>query len=137
MVFLLALDNKNYTMTFKGNSAGVTDIIPCGDNSVSVSIWRISAADKRRLDIYEGYPKLYGKRRICALYGSRSVEGMIYVMNTENPVKIPSEAYFNTVLQGYLDFGIDAEIFLSMFQKSRDVINLKIGRCIIVDCYPC
>ncbi|MCM1525469.1 MAG: gamma-glutamylcyclotransferase [Ruminococcus sp.] len=108
---------ENYTMTFKGNGAGVADIIPCEGGSVPVGIWRISPADERRLDIYEGYPRLYGKRKIYALYGGRSVEGTVYIMNAENPVKMPSEAYFNTVLQGYLDCGIDTEIFFDFVSK--------------------
>lgn len=65
-----------YTMTFKGIGCGVADIITCKGGSVPVGIWKISEADERNLDRYEGFPRLYGKRLIHAKCGHNSVKGI-------------------------------------------------------------
>lgn len=113
---------KDHTMTFKGDNSGVADIVPCDGVCVPVGVWRISAADERRLDIYEGYPRLYGKRIIYAVCGGKPIEGMVYTMAAQKPVKLPSEAYFNTILDGYSDCGIDCEaLFNFMFKVQRSL----------------
>ena len=111
---------KDFTLTFKGDNSGVADIIPCVGGRVPVGVWRISPADERRLDIYEGFPRLYGKRTVRALCGGKPVDGMVYIMSARKPVKLPSETYFNAILDGYSDCGIDCEaLFDFMFQTKK------------------
>lgn len=117
---------KDHTLTFKGDNSGVADIIPCSGGRVPVGVWKISSADERRLDLYEGYPRLYGKRAVRAVCGGKSIDGMVYVMMAQKPVKLPSETYFNVILEGYSDCGIDCEaLFDFMFnvQKSLDFLS--------------
>ncbi|MDE5577389.1 MAG: gamma-glutamylcyclotransferase [Oscillospiraceae bacterium] len=68
---------KDHTLTFKGDNVGVADIIPCNGVSVPIGVWKISAADERRLDLYEGYPRLYGKRAVRAVCGGELVDGFM------------------------------------------------------------
>lgn len=113
---------KNYSLTFKGDNHGVADIFPCAGGRVPVGVWRISPSDERRLDVYEGYPSLYGKRTVRALCGGKYIEGTVYVMVAQKPVKLPSEAYFNTILEGYSDCGIDCEaLFDFMFNVQKSL----------------
>lgn len=78
---------------------GVADIARSNDTMhIPVGIWEIEPEDERELDIYEGYPHLYGKVKIAGI--------MTYTMNRNNISK-PSDAYFNTILEGYRDFGLD------------------------------
>ena len=117
---------KDYTMTFKGDNSGVADIIPCSGGRVPVGVWKISSADERRLDIFEGFPRLYGKRAVRALCGGKSVEGMVYTMSARKPVNLPSETYFNAILDGYSDCGIDCEpLFNFMFQTKEMLDSLS------------
>lgn len=117
---------KDHTLTFKGDNVGVADIIPCNGGSVPVGVWKISAADERRLDLYEGYPRLYGKRAVRAVCGGELVEGMVYAMAAQKPVKLPSETYFNVILDGYSDCGIDCEtLFNFMFQVQKSLEDLS------------
>ena len=113
---------ENYTMTFKGEGCGVADIIPCEGRSVPVGIWKISEFDERNLDRYEGFPRLYGKSLIHAKCGHNSVKGMVYTMAADKPVKMPSEAYFNVILQGYIDCGIDTAAFFSFVSECKQVL---------------
>ena len=110
---------EGYTMTFKGAGCGVADISQRDGRSVPVGIWKISEADERNLDRYEGFPNLYGKRIIHAKCGHNSVEGMVYIMSDKRGVCLPSERYFNVILQGYIDCEIDTERFFEFVSECK------------------
>ncbi len=113
---------SGHTLVFKGGQAGVADIIPAENESVPVAFWRISAADERRLDVYEGFPKLYKKRIVSADFNGEPLPGMVYYMAAEKAVKMPSEYYFNTILDGYLDCGIDSEPLFRFLKNTSEII---------------
>ena len=115
---------EDYTLVFKGMHKGVADIIPCPKSRVPVGVWRISCADERSLDIYEGYPTLYGKRKIYADFGGDKLCGMVYIMARDYPLKMPFEDYFNKILDGYLDCGIDTEYFFEFVKNTADNVSL-------------
>jgi len=78
---------------------GVADIAKSNDSMhIPVGIWEIEPRDEHALDVYEGYPNLYGKVKIAGI--------MTYTMNRDNISK-PSKHYFDTILEGYHDFGLD------------------------------
>ena len=72
---------------------GVADIAKSNDSMyIPVGIWEIEPRDEHALDVYEGYPNLYGKVKIAGI--------MTYTMNRDNISK-PSKHYFDTILEGY------------------------------------
>ena len=83
---------------------GVADIVKSKDPNMvlPVGIWEIEPADEYELDIYEGYREngkgLYDKIEVCGV--------MTYQM-TRRDIAAPNQGYFNTILQGYHDFGLD------------------------------
>lgn len=79
---------------------GVADIMKSKDPNmyIPVGIWEIQPEDEASLDIYEGYPRLYGKINVCGI--------MTYQMHTDR-IATPSTSYFNSILEGYRDFGLD------------------------------
>lgn len=82
---------------------GVANIIK-GHHSVAlpVGIWEITDDCERSLDIYEGFNPDGG-----GLYRKEKVAGcMTYVMN-RGIISPPHKSYFNTILEGYHDFGLD------------------------------
>lgn len=107
--FLGAGKLDGYTLVFRGNSRGVANIEPCAGKFVPIGIWMIETADEAALDVYEGFPRLYGKQNISVNFGGRETNVMVYIMSAELPLRIPSEEYFNAILTGYLDCGIDSE----------------------------
>lgn len=55
---------NGYELLFKGSLTGCyATIEKKADAFVPVVLWRISAADERRLDAYEGFPRFYYKKR--------------------------------------------------------------------------
>ena len=98
---------KGWELKFRG----VADIEQSDNAEVPIGLWKITQACEHALDIYEGYPHLYGKQ-ICTVksikekLGSDSV--MIYMMNREE-VYPPSMPYLDCIMQGYEDFGLDVD----------------------------
>ena len=83
------------------------DHIACG-------IWKITKACERSLDIYEGYPNLYGKTKF-KLDDGREV--MTYYMNT-GYTEPPTKEYLKTIIEGYNDFNLPIE-FLNKFLEAK------------------
>lgn len=79
---------------------GVADIKKSKDPNMllPIGIWEIEPEDEKALDAYEGYPNLYGKRTVAGI--------MTYTMHTDI-IAPPSTSYFNTILEGYRNFGLD------------------------------
>ena len=48
-----------------------------------VIVWKIDAADEKRLDRYEGYPDMYDKTDIIITVNSKRISAMAYVMTDE------------------------------------------------------
>lgn len=63
----------------------------------------ISEADKIALDNYEGFPKLYRKEMFDITINGTSRQALVYIMNDGAGKALPSEPYFNCVLDGYVD----------------------------------
>ncbi len=120
--FLGTSEITDRTLIFRGRYAGVADIIPHPGGTVPVGIWRISEADERNLDDYEGFPNLYGKQTLPFKLDGKKL-GMAYSMITEHIVRMPTENYFNTILQGYIDCGIDTEKFFEFVNNTADIIK--------------
>ena len=86
---------QNWRLVFRG----VADIEPTKDNSLlPVGIWEITKECEKSLDIYEGFPHLYRKITVNGM--------MTYTMNRKD-VSVPSLHYFDCILEGYKDFGLD------------------------------
>ena len=54
---------EGYRLAFRmnGGGHGVATILPEPDSFVDGVLWRISERDEQSLDLYEGFPRLYGK----------------------------------------------------------------------------
>ena len=88
----------------------VADIERCEKSSVPIGVWKITNDCERKLDVYEGYPSLYGKEflnidGIKGAFGTSQL--MIYTMNDQNRIGNPSPSYYETIANGYEDFDID------------------------------
>lgn len=88
---------------------GVADIEPHEGSTLAVGLWNITEPDEENLDIYEGYPRLYRKEDILGM--------MTYRMNSSEIVP-PYEDYFNTILQGYKDFGLNTDLLYEALDDS-------------------
>ena len=104
---------EDYTLVFRGSKTGAyATVIPKKGDYVPVVVWKISEADERSLDRYEGFPTFYYKKTLPVLYdGHFYLDAMVYIMFDEAKPGIPSMTYLETCSHGYLDNGLDMTKF--------------------------
>ncbi len=83
-------------------------------DTVPVLLWEIADEDWARLDRYEGFPKYYVKETVIVYrYDDNDCcheeEAIVYVMSSifSEKYSFPKEDYFNIILEGYEENGID------------------------------
>lgn len=97
---------RDWRLTFRG----CADIEPHPGASVHGALWQISKDDEINLDMFEGAPYFYRKERLrVGTYAQLGVpEAMVYIMNPSpyDDFSLPSQGYFDTLLQGYEHFDL-------------------------------
>ena len=99
---------RNWRLMFKGSLTGSYATIEKEKGlMVPVLLWRISAADEKRLDRYEGFPSFYYKKTVmvadvAAVNASWSpkngrCKGMAYIMHEERTLGLPSHSYYGVL----------------------------------------
>lgn len=112
---------NDYELLFKGSKTGCyATIEPKKGSKVPVLVWSISAEDEASLDMYEGFPTFYYKKKLdvdVKLFGKDAPaasagkhKAMVYIMDERRVFGTPSFSYYNTLRRGYKDFGFDLNI---------------------------
>ena len=117
---------KGWRLMFKGSQSGNYATIEKEEGcTVPVVAWAISELDEERLDRYEGWPSFYVKETVEFEYiGDRpgrrvKGEGMVYIMPPENStLGLPSQRYFDVLVEGYHRFGLDLNILYEALDYS-------------------
>lgn len=112
---------NGYKLVFRGWAGhAYATIEQDADSKVPVVLWEIETADELALDKYEGFPLLYHKENFKVKTNrNKTVTGMAYIMNGYE-LNLPSEDYFQTILDGYTDNGIDTEpLFAAMYDSKK------------------
>lgn len=104
---------KDFELEFRG----VATIVPKENSSVPVLIWELDERDLPTLNKYEGWPRLYRQEKMNFELNGRSCEGMVYLMN-RGEISPPSNTYFNTILQGYRENGMDESYLQTALENS-------------------
>ena len=82
---------------------GVATIEFKKESTVAGAIYGISESDELALDRYEGFPKYYTKK----FFKYRGELIMFYTLPSyKAKISMPSMRYFNTIEQGYKDWGL-------------------------------
>ena len=102
---------EGYELQFKGEpTCAFATIAPKENASVPVAVWEIQPRDEMALDRYEGYPSHYFKQNVPVQLGGEEVGAMVYIMNLKRQFGMPSPHYYQTVLEGYHDCGLDTDV---------------------------
>ena len=102
---------SDYELQFKGQpNCAFATIAPKEGAFVPVAVWEISKQNEQALDRYEGYPSHYFKQNIPVQLDGEEVNAMVYIMNLKMKFGLPSPYYYQTVLEGYHDCGLDTEV---------------------------
>lgn len=104
---------KNFELEFRG----VATIVSKENASVPVLIWELDERDLPTLNRYEGYPRLYRQEKMNFELNGQSYEGMAYLMN-HGEISPPSQQYYNTILQGYKENGLDESYLQKALENS-------------------
>jgi hypothetical protein len=118
---------KGWRLMFKGSQSGNYATIEKEEGcTVPVVAWGISELDEERLDRYEGWPSFYVKETVEFEYiGDRpgrrvKGEGMVYIMPPDNStLGLPSQRYFDVLVEGYHRFGLDLKILYEALDYSK------------------
>lgn len=101
----------------KDDDEAFATIEPYKNGRVPVVIWDIKPSDEEALDVYEEYPLLYRKEVIKAELEGEELEAMVYIMNGDRALGKPSQRYYETIRQGYIDNGIDVKILDNFLEQ--------------------
>lgn len=119
---------KDYRLLFKGSKTGAYLTIEKAEGEiVPVGIWEINEMDEQHLDWYEGYPMFYFKQNMKVdLYDNNDkyiakLDAMVYIMQTDRHIAIPSQRYVQVCEKGYQDFGLNTKTLEQAYTYS--VIN--------------
>lgn len=110
----------NTRLVFKGSKTGsYLTIEPCEGTKTPIGIWKITAADERALDHYEGFPQFYRKESINL--GKHT--GIIYIMNDVGGYGLPSDYYMDVCKRGYEDFGFDTDVLYKAYFDTKELMK--------------
>jgi len=106
-----ALKLPEWRLVFRG----VADIEPAGkEDFVLGALFEITPDCERRLDRYEGFPSLYRKELFLVDIEGETHDVMFYRMNNTY-VDVPSDHYFQSIADGYIDWGLDEKPLTAAF----------------------
>ena len=103
---------EGYELQFKGAPYGAFATICAKEGAaVPVAVWSLQNRDEKALDIYEGVKAgHYFKNEIPVQLGDQIKLALVYIMNPEAQFGIPSQRYYNAVLEGYENCKLDPHI---------------------------
>ena len=104
---------KDFELEFRG----VATIVPKENASVPVLIWEFDERDLPTLNQYEGWPRLYRQEKMEFELNGKTFEGMAYLMNY-GKIAPPSQEYYNTILRGYRENGLDESFLQKALENS-------------------
>lgn len=121
---------KGWRMEFRGSTGnGVATIVKTDDETQTVpcALWRTTGLCEEALDRYEGFPRLYRKEAIRCVLDGKEVEAYVYIMNDVCDIARPSLYYYNTIAEGYRNFGFDKMILDKFVEATLREIENKNG----------
>lgn len=104
---------KDFELKFRG----VATIVPKENASVPILIWELDERDLPTLNQYEGWPRLYRQEKMEFELKGKTFEGMAYLMNY-GEISLPSQQYYNTILQGYRENRLDESYLQKALENS-------------------
>lgn len=86
---------------------GVADAVYSVGDTLQCVLWDITDECEAALDILEGYPYFYDKKKVKVQFMNVSEEAMMYYMLADYSIGNPSSSYLRLLEEGYSDHGLD------------------------------
>ncbi len=98
----------DYDLTF--DKRGYANIIPYPGKYVWGLLWRIDENCLKALDIYEGYPTLYGRQTVTVELGPDNIAALVYIEPADQSGGQPGRAYLEgKVIPGAKEHNLPSE----------------------------
>lgn len=130
-VYVGTAEVEGYGLLFKGSLTGSYLTVEKKEGGrVPVLVWRISEADERNLDRYEGCPAFYYKTKMRVkvktfIGGEKEADALIYIMHEDRSTGRPSMHYYDVCHEGYCRFGFDTAV---LEQALTDSVGKRAGQ---------
>ena len=98
--------------------AGPADVQIDRRHSVHGVLWNITEQCLTSLDLLEGYPDFYDRKWALVSWQGQTLQALVYFMQPGHANRSPSIHYFDTVYQGYRDFGVPTDQLYKSVTKS-------------------
>jgi gamma-glutamylcyclotransferase (GGCT)/AIG2-like uncharacterized protein YtfP len=85
------------------------DLAPAAPDRGQGALYEVGPHDLASLERFEDYPQLYHRLHVRVITEMGPVEALTYQMNAGHPLALPDEDYLNLLLEGYEDWGLDAQ----------------------------
>lgn len=98
------------------------DIVQDSLSHTNGVLWSITDKCLESLDSFEGFPEYYTRKFLSVSQGDSRVESWVYVMTPGFYNQLPSDSYFNLLVEGYEEHGINLEQIYKAVNESRIVV---------------
>ena len=95
------------------------DVVKCRGSYVDGVLWSIDQTHLSNLDLLEGYPYYYNRRRLRVAHEDRIVLAETYYMQPGNLDSLPGQGYFDMVVEGYKEHKVPTEqLFNNVYEST-------------------
>jgi len=95
------------------------DVVKCRGSYVDGVLWTIDDFHLNALDRLEGYPYYYNRRSLRVAHNDRIVMAETYYMQPGNLDSLPSQGYFDLVVEGYNQHNTPLDqVYNSVYESS-------------------
>ena len=95
------------------------DVVKCKGSYVDGVLWTIDDFHLNALDRLEGYPYYYNRRSLRVAHDNRIVMAETYYMQPGNLDSLPSQGYFDLVVEGYNQHNIPLDqVYNSVYEST-------------------
>ncbi len=105
-------------------SRGYANIKPVKPSIVQGVLYKINQQCLNGLDRAEGYPNLYQRQTVKIKNRLGDFDAQVYIVQNDNTTGFPTETYFNTVIDGAIQYGLPNDYTQNIYKLygSRPVI---------------
>lgn len=109
-------------LLFRGaEQTAYATVEPKEDAFVPLVVWEIGVENEIRLDVYEGFPRIYHKETAEIELDGETAAVMLYVMNSGPALNLPSASYFQCIQEGYQSAGLDLSILAKAVSRTVEL----------------
>lgn len=98
--------------------ANHADVVKCKGSYVDGVLWVVDDFHLKSLDNLEGYPFYYNRRALRVAHEDRIVMAETYFMQPGNLDSLPSQHYFDMVVEGYREHNVPTEQLFNCVYES-------------------